>query len=139
MIAFTVASSTLWTVPNDTPQIATADGGVIGASGTIYDQNGIVTGQTAALTPNPTSSSGGQWPGWLANPLGMAYSVTGSAFVPISYATTFAALLGGNNSGTGTNVQQEWFPELPSCPLAPPGPLKYGDRRDVPRCTRPYE
>src|ERR1700727_280432 len=48
MIAFTHAS-TLWTVPNDTPQIATADGGVIGASGTTYDQNGNANGQVGNL------------------------------------------------------------------------------------------
>jgi hypothetical protein len=29
-----------WSVPGDTPQIATADDGVVGASGTTYDANG---------------------------------------------------------------------------------------------------
>jgi hypothetical protein len=49
MIAFTSSGSTLWMGPNDTPRIATAGGGVIGASGTTYDQNGNVTGQMASL------------------------------------------------------------------------------------------
>jgi hypothetical protein len=46
MVAFDSNGNVLWVVPNETPQIATADGGVIGQSGTVYDQNGNVTGQT---------------------------------------------------------------------------------------------
>lgn len=116
MVGFTPSGGTLFTVPNDSPQIATSNNGVIGTSGTTYDQSGNVTGQNATLLA-------GGLPGWLANPLSMSYSIasgtiTASAFTPISYASTYAALLGGNNSGTGTNIQQEWFPELPSCPLA---------------------
>jgi len=49
MIAFTSSGTTLWTQPNETPQIATAGGGVIGSSGTTYDQNGNVTGQLGSL------------------------------------------------------------------------------------------
>ncbi len=62
MIAFTSFGSTLWTVPNDTPQIATADGGVIGASGTTYDQNGKANGQVASLSP-PSTQSKASWAG----------------------------------------------------------------------------
>jgi len=40
MIAFDGSGHTKWSVPNDTPKIATADGGVIGASGAQYDSNG---------------------------------------------------------------------------------------------------
>jgi hypothetical protein len=49
MMAFTPSGSTLWTVPNDTARIAIADGGVIGASGTTYKQNGTPDGQLASM------------------------------------------------------------------------------------------
>jgi hypothetical protein len=59
MIAFTSSGNTLWMAPNDSPQIATAGGGVIGASGTTYDQNGNVTGQIVNMR---TRSWAGQKP-----------------------------------------------------------------------------
>ena len=40
MIGFDAAGRIRWSVPNETPMIATADGGVIGKSGVAYDQNG---------------------------------------------------------------------------------------------------
>ena len=49
MIAFTPSGNTLFTVPNDTAQIATAGGGVIGTSGTTYDQNGNANGHLSQL------------------------------------------------------------------------------------------
>ncbi|MFZ0814252.1 MAG: IPT/TIG domain-containing protein, partial [Candidatus Sulfotelmatobacter sp.] len=55
MMAFTASGQQLWSQPNDTPQIATAGGGVIGTSGTTYDQNGNTTGQLASL-PTTTYS-----------------------------------------------------------------------------------
>jgi hypothetical protein len=108
MIAFT-PGSTLWTVPNDTPQIATSDGGVIGASGITYDQNGNSKGQTVVLTPNP--NGGGQWPGWLANQLGSSYATVSGAVgalasASISYTPSYGAIIGGNNSTQGTAIQQ---------------------------------
>jgi hypothetical protein len=48
-VAFTASGQQLWFGPNDSPQIATSDGGVIGASGTTYDQYGNVTGQLATV------------------------------------------------------------------------------------------
>ncbi len=36
-----------WTVANDEPQVATADGGVIGKSGIVYDGQGMSTGRMA--------------------------------------------------------------------------------------------
>lgn len=45
MVAFDGSRNLKWSVPRDTPQIATADDGVIGASGTTYDSNGHATGQ----------------------------------------------------------------------------------------------
>ena len=47
IISFDAGGNVRWIVPNDTPQIATADGGVIGQSGTTYDQNGNATGQVS--------------------------------------------------------------------------------------------
>jgi hypothetical protein len=44
MVAFDASGNVRWTVPNDQPQIATADGGVIGQSGITYDSNGNATG-----------------------------------------------------------------------------------------------
>ncbi len=104
MVAFNASGDTRWIVPNDTPQIATADGGVIGQSGITYDQNGNATGMMGSL---PT------------------YSWTGSAYLdgpttqvlapPLYLALGFWSLFGGNNSGTGTAVNQQWFPPLASC------------------------
>src|SRR5262249_33578236 len=49
MVAFDQSGNVRWTVPNEEPKIATADGGVIGKSGIMYDQNGSVTGQVGTL------------------------------------------------------------------------------------------
>lgn len=87
MVAFTGAGSTLWTLPNDTPQIATKGGGVIGASGTTYDQNGSTTGQIANM---PIQS-------WLGN----AYQIGSTeqeSFEPIPEDLSFWSESGGNPS-----------------------------------------
>ena len=57
MVAFDAAGIVRWIVPNETPQIATADGGVIGQSGITYDQYGNATGQIPNM---PTQS-------WIGN------------------------------------------------------------------------
>jgi hypothetical protein len=67
MIAFDQSGKVKWSVPNDSPQIATADGGVIGASGITYDASGNTTGQ-GALPGTPS------WQGFL-------YSGTGDPVV----------------------------------------------------------
>jgi hypothetical protein len=54
MVAFDISGNIRWTVPNETPQIATADGGVIGQSGITYDQNGNATGQGPLYTQSWT-------------------------------------------------------------------------------------
>ena len=46
MIRCTQYGNVSWSVPTDSPQIATADGGVIGSSGITYDSQGRATGQT---------------------------------------------------------------------------------------------
>jgi hypothetical protein len=92
MIAFTPTGNTLWTrATSDTPQIATSDGGVIGASGTTYDQNGNVTGQIASL---PTQS-------WTGNEyqLGSVEQIAGAI---TNLAASFWAFSGANASGSGT-------------------------------------
>jgi hypothetical protein len=50
MIAFDNSANIRWTVPNEQPEVAIADGSVIGQSGTIYDQNGNATGQMSRPT-----------------------------------------------------------------------------------------
>ena len=112
MMAFDPSGNLKWSQPNDTPQIATSDNGVIGASGTTYDQNGNATGKRAKLnSPNGYQNSGGQWPGWLSNLSGDSYSkllgaATSLASAPTIYAATFASLSGGNSSAQGTAIQQ---------------------------------
>jgi hypothetical protein len=62
MIAFDATGNVRWTVPNYSPQIATADGGVIATSddgsAIAFDQNGNATGQIPNL---PTYSWTGNW------------------------------------------------------------------------------
>jgi hypothetical protein len=50
MVKFDQYGKKQWSVPGDTPQIATTDDGVIGASGTTYDSNGKATGQASTAT-----------------------------------------------------------------------------------------
>jgi hypothetical protein len=104
MIAFDASGTARWIVPNETPQIATADGGVIGQSGITYDQNGNATGMIASL---PTYS-------WLG------YAYQDGPTTQVQARSLYAALgfwsfLGGYNGGNGTAVNQQWFPELKSC------------------------
>jgi uncharacterized protein YjdB len=95
MIAFTSSGSTLWMGPNDTPQIATADGGVIGASGTTYDQNGSVTGQLPSL---PTFS-------WFADWFGVSGTAAAQiAQAEVAPAAGYSSFAGGNPSTTSTYI-----------------------------------
>jgi hypothetical protein len=96
MVAFTPPGTPLFTVPNDTPQIATSDGGVIGASGTTYDQNGNVTGQLASV---PTLS----WTGraYTAVPINQV------AAPPVQPTGSFDPFIGNNPSANGTAVIKE--------------------------------
>ena len=124
MVAFDASGNVRWMVPNETPQIATADGGVIGTSGTTYDKDGNATGQG--------SLGQSESPGWLESILGTVYSAQSGAATQIAgpktnYAATFAALVGGNASGSPTAIKQslsgvpttsaEQLPDLsaPSC------------------------
>jgi hypothetical protein len=99
MIAFTPSGQQLWTQPNDTPQIATADGGVIGGSGATYDQHGNVNGQ---IGPLPIYSFKA------AYQLGSIEQVQ-----PVSelanIGTTLASVFGGNLTGNGTSIVHQTF------------------------------
>jgi len=91
MVSFDAAGNVRWIVPNDCPQIATADGGVIGQSGITYDQNGNATGMVGSL---PTYS-------WRGN----AYQdgpVTQVAAATVDFALSFNAFLDGSPSANGT-------------------------------------
>ncbi len=82
MVSFDAGGNTRWIVPNDTPQIATADGGVIGQSGITYDQNGNATGEMASL---PIQS-------WTGN-IYQYGSVDQLAGIPVSLAAGFWSYL----------------------------------------------
>jgi hypothetical protein len=61
MIAFDQSVATLWSVPNDSPYVATADNGVIGNSGRTYDANGNATGQLPSPSLPIQSWTGGAY------------------------------------------------------------------------------
>ena len=96
MVAFDTTGGVRWTA-NDYPLIATADGGVIGQSGIVYDQNGSATGQIPNM---PTYS----WPGNSYQSLGALESIV--APLVFEDGASFWPALGGNPSGNGTAVVQ---------------------------------
>jgi len=58
MIGFSPSGSTLFTVANETPLMVTLGGGVVGTSGSTYDQNGNANGQvTTGITQSWTGYS----------------------------------------------------------------------------------
>jgi hypothetical protein len=91
MISFDINADVRWMVPNEQPQIATAGGGVIGQSGTTYDQNGNATGMMAGL---PVQS-------WTMNEY-QAGSVDQVLLNPILFALSWWPFAQGNASGNGT-------------------------------------
>ncbi len=99
--AFDATGSVRWTVPNDQPQIATADDGVIGASGITYDANGNATG----MMNLPTYS-------WL----GYQYKI-GSVESMITDVIYLAVSSWAAQGRKGTNVGRSspQFPWLRSC------------------------
>ncbi len=90
MVAFDASGNERWTVTNEQPQIATADGGVIGQSGIIYDPNGNATGQGYTFTPS--------WPGY-AYQIGSVDQIIAN---PVFYALSFWAFQGGTSSHAKT-------------------------------------
>lgn len=86
-----------WGVPGDFPQIATADGGVIGASGTTYDSSGNATGQ---LTNMAIQS----WPGYAytdgpVDQINSPIITEANVFSPF---TNFWPVANANDSGSKT-------------------------------------
>jgi hypothetical protein len=102
MVAFDAGGATRWIVPNEQPQIATADGGVIGQSGITYDQNGNATGMMNLLTYS-----------WL----GYAYQSDPAQVraLPLYAASGFWWLLSANNSGNNAGYSGQDWPPLTSC------------------------
>jgi hypothetical protein len=96
MVSFDASGNVRWIVPNDQPQIATADGGVIGQSGITYDSDGNATGQGGSL---PTYS-------WMGDAYQQQSSVeqinADLLFVLYDVASTFWAAAGANYSGNAT-------------------------------------
>ena len=96
MVAFDAAGNVRWMVPNEQPQIATADGGVIGQSGITYDQYGNATGQAGSL---PTYS----WTGDAYQQQGSVEQISADLlFVLYDVASSFWAVAGGNYSDNAT-------------------------------------
>lgn len=93
MVAFDAGGNVLWTVANETPQITTAGGGVLGRSGTTYDPNGNATGQVG----NTQTQS---WTG-LQYTSGGSISQVFLSPVPPDIAS-FWSQAGGNPAGSGT-------------------------------------
>jgi hypothetical protein len=97
MVSFDAAGNVLYIVPNETPQIATDDGGVIGQSGIAYDANGNATGQVNLFTQS-----------WSLN----AYQdgpVTRRVSNPINFGVSFWPFLGANESGNSTaKIPGDW-------------------------------
>lgn len=96
MISFTSSGNLNWSVPGDMPKIATADGGVIAASGITYDSNGNAMGQMASM----------QTQSWTGN----AYTdgpVNQIASSLLNVARSFWALSGANPSASATAAIQE--------------------------------
>ena len=96
MVAFDATGNVRWIVPNETPQIATADGGVIGQSGITYDQNGNATGQVPSLA--------GASPSWGAQVYTAGASGVNLNNYWVEYDSSFGVMPGGNPSGNGTAV-----------------------------------
>jgi hypothetical protein len=95
MVAFDATGNVRWMVPNEQPQIATADGGVIGQSGITYDQNGNATGQVRTGVPN--------WAGQIYT-VGTSTSGVELDSSWVNFGSGFASVPGGNPSGTATSV-----------------------------------
>jgi hypothetical protein len=96
MVSFDASGNVRWMVPNEQPQIATADGGVIGQSGITYDSNGNATGQVSPLTQT-----------WTGNMYQRTGSLDAMAAPSVFEAgASFWATVGGNPSGNGTAMVQ---------------------------------
>jgi hypothetical protein len=117
MVAFDASGNVRWVVQDEQPQIATEDGGVIGQSGTTYDQYGNATGMINVGTQSWLGYAYqiGSVDEWLAN--------------VVKVAKSWWPFGGGNASGNQTAVLHPPYAQLDSCndrtlhpPPACPGP-----------------
>jgi hypothetical protein len=97
MVAFDAGGGVRWMVPDEEPRIATEDGGVIGSSGTVYDQNGSAVGQILDFAAY-------SWPG---NTYSLG-SVIRRSPVLINTAASFWPQAGANRSGNWTAKVSDW-------------------------------
>jgi hypothetical protein len=96
MVSFDAAGNVRWIVPNEQPQIATDDGGVIGQSGIAYDSGGNATGQVSLYTQS-----------WGGNEYTASDSVAAIAAPPVAPDSgSFWPEAGGNPSGNEAAVAQ---------------------------------
>ncbi len=103
MVAFDASGNFLWVVPNETPAIATADGGVIGTSGIAYDSAGKAIWQTGFQIGDPWLQGSAQ-PSWGAQAYSFGPGGVSQDYIWFEYASSFGVLPGGNPSGTATAV-----------------------------------
>jgi hypothetical protein len=100
MIAFDQGGGVRWTVPNEWPWIATAGGGVIGHSGTIYDASGAAVGQMGSM---PVYS----WKG--AYESGTVHYVIPALDLATFIAHSYWATNGANLAGNGFSLASKTF------------------------------
>ena len=96
MVAFDAAGSVTWTVANDSPLMATEDGGVVGESGIIYTSAGRATGQVQDYTQS-----------WRGNTYEKGSIVRFVLSAPAT-ARTLWANRGGSPSGNFT-ASRPWY------------------------------
>jgi hypothetical protein len=82
MVAFTQSGAIMWLVANDQPMMVTDDGGVIGVSGIVYNNNGSAIGMAGYVVQSWTSN---------LYQIGSIHQVSG---VPAAFATSVAFLQG---------------------------------------------
>ena len=90
IVAFDPSGGVVWTVANDEPQVANADGGVIGKSGIVYNAFGIAAGQINLATTS-----------WLGNVYGIG-SVEQLAASPVLFSVSFWPFQDANQSRNRT-------------------------------------
>ena len=103
MIHLDQSGNVNWSVPDDSPQIATADGGVIGASGITYDSQGRATGQIANMPIYAWTGDAYQDDPGQAQQLASTAPDVATSFWPGGDAQS--SLPGANASGTSTAYQ----------------------------------
>lgn len=112
MLAFNSSGNVTWVVPNFTPQMATADGGIIASAPQICNGNGCTPGTVSTFDSNgnPTGQTSANensfdWPGNQSYAPNTGTTTATFGFPP-DYAPTYTALGGSNQSSNGTAIWQ---------------------------------